>query len=68
MASVLYFRLTSADTRVHYDHGINLIQNHRVNFYGSFGFSRDWSKYNFKIGAQILEKNATVDNRLTVNN
>lgn len=66
MASVLHLRLTNSDTRIHYDHGVNVIQNHKFNFYGSFGFQRDWSKYNFKLGFQLLEKDATVDNRIRV--
>jgi hypothetical protein len=68
MASALYFRFTNADIRVHYDHGIDVINNHRFNLYGSFGFDRNWSKYNFKLGVQILEKNVKVDNRLKINN
>jgi len=38
-----------------------------VNLYGSFGFARDWSKYNGKIGLALLESNTTVDNRITMN-
>ena len=66
MASALHIRLTNSDTRVHYDHGIDVIKNHKLNFYGSFGFQRDWSKYNFKLGFQLIEKDATVDNRIRI--
>lgn len=64
IASALHFRLTNKDTRIHYDHGIDDYSGHFFNLYGSFGFSRDWKKHNYKIGAQLLEKNLTVDTRL----
>ena len=67
MASALQVRLTEKDTRIHYDHGIDAYKKYSYNLYGSFGFLRDWKKYNFKVGVQLLEKNATIDNRLKFN-
>ena len=65
--STLHFRFTNLDTRVHYDHGIDNWSGHKVNLYGSFGFTRDWNKYNTKVGLALIEDNVIVDNRITVN-
>lgn len=53
-ASALHFRFSNIDTRVHYDHGIDNVQGHNLNLYGSFGFTRDWEKYNGKLGLALL--------------
>ena len=53
-ASAIQFRVTDKDMRVHYDHGIDTYKDHSLNFYSSFGFLRDWKKYNFKLGFQLL--------------
>lgn len=37
-----------------------------MNFYGSFGFDKDWNKYNGKIGFTLIEDKVTVDNRFTI--
>lgn len=60
--------MTSENTRVLYDHGVQNWGNHNFNLYGSFGFVRDWSKYNFKLGVALIEKNVTVDNRVRLTN
>ena len=68
MSSVLHFRLTNLDTRIHYDHGlINWGLNH-INPYASIGFTRDWSKYNTKFGLSLINKNFLIDHRLKIDN
>jgi len=63
-ASTLHFRLFTSGSRIHYDHGVENWGGRRLNLYGSFGFSRDFDKYNGNVGVALLEKNATVDNRI----
>lgn len=68
MQSALHLRLTSADARIHYDHGIEKIGNQSINFYGSFGFLKTYEKYNYKVGFALLQNGLTADTRLKLNN
>jgi len=62
----LHLRIKDSDTRVHYDNGVTDIGGEKFNFYGSFGFARDFHNYNVKLGIATVFKNYNTDNRVSI--
>lgn len=53
--------------KVHYDHGINVWNGLKYNFYASCN-TRNLSSFNFRLGVHLIDKNFQSDTRLKVNN
>jgi len=62
----LHLRLKDKDSRIHYDNGVSELGGEKVNFYSSFGFARDFAKYNFKVGLATVFRDFNTDNRIKV--
>jgi len=53
--------------KIHYDHGINIWQNLKYNFYASFS-TRGLSSYYLRFGVHVIDKNFQSDTRVKINN
>ncbi len=53
--------------KIHYDHGINLLQNLKYNLYASIN-TRGLSSFNLRFGVHLIDKNFQSDTRVKINN